>query len=186
MRIVGVDEAGRGPLAGPVVAAAVYLELWQMKKLISLGLTDSKKLSPRKREKLFQAILDMEVCFRAQAASPTRIDRNNILKATLWAMKRAVISLPLRPDLVIVDGNRPIGLSVCKEKPLPGADGKVPSVAAASVIAKVLRDKVMINLSRVYPGYGFEKHKGYPTSEHYEALKKLGPCQLHRRSFRLV
>ncbi|KUK42639.1 MAG: Ribonuclease HII [Thermovirga lienii] len=186
MKVVGVDEAGRGPLAGPVVAAAVYLENWQTRELLSLGLNDSKKLSPKRREALFEAVLNMGVCWRAQAASPARIDKYNILNATLWAMKRAVVQLPLKPDLVVIDGNMPIGLDLCTEKPIVGADSKVPSVAVASIIAKVLRDRAMVRFSRMFPQYGFERHKGYPTKEHYAVLRELGPCKLHRKSFRLL
>lgn len=183
MLVAGVDEAGRGPLAGPVVAAAVILERSQIRHLLSLGLNDSKKLSPASRERIFREINSMGLAWRAQAASPARIDRDNILAATLWAMKMCVDSLPKVPDLVVVDGSIPIRGLCLRQKALPGGDGIVPAVAAASVVAKVLRDRVMLSLDRVFPLYGFCRHKGYPSRDHVEKLRCFGPCEIHRKSF---
>jgi ribonuclease HII len=182
-RIAGADEAGRGPLAGPVVAAAAVLTPAQEEDLLSLGLTDSKKLTPRTREFLFDRMLCLGVEWRAQAASPARIDGMNILRASLWAMGRSVEKLPPCFDTLIVDGTFPLpGLS-CRQIPLPKADSLVPAAAAASVAAKVLRDRIMAALDGLYPGYGFKKHKGYPTSAHRSALEKLGPSPVHRATF---
>lgn len=183
MLVAGVDEAGRGPLAGPVVAAAVILGRFEIRRLLSMGLNDSKKLSPASREKLFREMVLMGVVWRAQAASPARIDRDNILAATLWAMRLCVTALPDIPDLVVVDGSIPIrGLSL-RQRALPRGDGIVPAVAAASIVAKVLRDRVMRSLDTVYPLYGFCRHKGYPSREHVEKLRCFGPCEVHRKSF---
>ncbi len=181
--IAGVDEAGRGPLAGPVVAAAVVLTEIQKNTLLNMGLTDSKKLSPKKREKIMAAMLDMDVIWRAKAASHLRIDRMNILQATLWAMGKAVEGLPCIFSRVIVDGTFEIPHLPFVQEALPRADILVPEVAAASVFAKVLRDRVMVVLDRLYPGYGFAKHKGYPTKDHTEALIRLGSSSVHRLSF---
>jgi len=183
MLIAGTDEAGRGPLAGPVVAAAAVLTREQREMLVSEGLRDSKKMPGRLRDQIFARICEMGVVWRAQAASPLRIDTMNILNASLWCMASAVGRLPLRPDLVLVDGNRPIPYLACDQKCVIGGDGIVPSIAAASVIAKVLRDRVMSALDSLYPGYGFAAHKGYPTRAHIKALAELGPCAAHRMSF---
>lgn len=183
MLVAGVDEAGRGPLAGPVVAAAVILERCEIRRLLSMGLNDSKKLSPASRERLFREMVLMGVIWRAQAASPARIDRDNILAATLWAMRLCVTALPEMPDLVVVDGSIPIRGLVIRQKALPGGDGIVPAVAAASVVAKVLRDRVMRSLDTVFPLYGFCRHKGYPSRDHVEKLRCFGPCEVHRKSF---
>ena len=183
IRLAGVDEAGRGPLAGPVVAAAVVLTREQRGILVGMGLDDSKRLTPRKREKIFESILRLGVLWKAQAATAARIDSVNILQATLWAMMLRVEKLLPGADLVIVDGNQAIpGLTV-RQKAIPRADGLVPAVAAASVVAKVLRDRVMETLSGQFPHYGFGVHKGYPTAAHREALKRLGPCEIHRISY---
>lgn len=185
MIVAGTDEAGRGPLAGPVLAAAVILTRPQARVLIAEGLRDSKKLKEVDRERLFLRMGELGVCWRAQAASCKRIDRMNILRASLWAMNRAVSALPTRPDLLIVDGNARVdGLEIA-QKTLPRADDIVPAVAAASVIAKVLRDRVMLRMDRFFPLYGFAKHKGYPTKQHREALVLMGPSAIHRRSFRV-
>ncbi|HPF83783.1 Ribonuclease HII [bioreactor metagenome] len=182
-RIAGADEAGRGPLAGPVVAAAAVLTPAQEEELLSLGLTDSKKLTPRRREFLFERMLFLKVRWRAQAASPARIDGMNILRASLWAMGRSVEKLPPCFDTVIVDGTFPLpGLS-CPQVPLPKADSLIPAAAAASVAAKVLRDRIMDILDGLYPGYGFKKNKGYPTVAHRKALEALGPSAVHRAGF---
>lgn len=183
MLIAGTDEAGRGPLAGPVVAAAAVLTREQRVRLVSEGLRDSKKMSGRLREQIFARICEIGVIWRAQAASPLRIDTMNILRASLWCMASAVSRLPVRPTLVLVDGNRPIPYLACDQKCVIRGDDIVPSIAAASVIAKVLRDRVMSSLDSLYPGYGFAAHKGYPTPEHIRALAALGPCAAHRMSF---
>lgn len=182
-RIAGVDEAGRGPLAGPVVAAAAILTPLQEEDLQSLGLTDSKKLTPRQRERIFCRMNVLGVCWRAQAASAARIDRMNILQATLWAMARCVARLPLPFDLLIVDGTFPVPGMACSQQTLPRADSLVPSVSAASVAAKVLRDRIMDRYGEMFPLYGFSRHKGYPTADHRRALSEHGPCSLHRTSF---
>ncbi|MFP4481724.1 MAG: ribonuclease HII [Thermovirgaceae bacterium] len=184
MIIAGVDEAGRGPLAGPVVAAAVVLSRRERERLVAMGLRDSKKITARRRERIFAVMLEMGVSWRAQAASAGRIDRDNILRAALWAMGKTVAALPVRPDLVIVDGNTPFPCEGLCQKTLNGADGIVPAVEAASVVAKVLRDRAMIVLAKRYPEYGFERNKGYPSKEHRQILRKIGPCPLHRRTFR--
>ncbi len=183
MIVAGVDEAGRGPLAGPVVAAAVVLSRMDRNRLLSMGLRDSKKMTAKRREQIFAAMIDMGVPWSAQAASPGRIDRENILRATLWAMGRAVLRLPVKPDLVIVDGNMPFPCEGLCQRTLKGADGIVPAVAAASVVAKVLRDRAMTVLAKRYPEYGFERNKGYPSKEHRRILSEIGPCPLHRRTF---
>ncbi len=183
MIVAGVDEAGRGPLAGPVVAAAVILERKEVSRLLSMGLTDSKKLSASSRERLFIEMAAMGVVWRAQAASPARIDRDNILQATLWSMRKSVLGLSCLPDLVVVDGSQTIPSLDIPQKAVPGGDRIVPAVAAASVIAKVLRDRAMCSLDTVFPCYGFRRHKGYPSREHVEILRGVGPCAVHRRSF---
>ncbi|HOV28579.1 MAG TPA: ribonuclease HII [Synergistales bacterium] len=182
-KIAGVDEAGRGPLAGPVVAAAVILTPAQRKVLVGLGLDDSKRLPPSRREALFSTMLELGVRWKAQAASAGRIDSMNILNATLWAMRACVLGLDPEAELVVVDGNRPIAGLPVRQKAIPRADQLVPAVSAASVIAKVLRDRVMVQLACLFPQYGFEIHKGYPTKAHREALKEYGPCEIHRISF---
>lgn len=182
-RIAGADEAGRGPLAGPVVGAAVILSEAQEGCLVSMGLGDSKKLSPRKREGLFNQMNALGVCWRAQAASPARIDSMNILRAALWAMGRSVEKLPPCYDSVVVDGTFPLPGLICPQTPLPKGDSLVPAVAAASVVAKVLRDRIMESLDSLFPGYGFARHKGYPTADHRRAMAVLGPSVVHRRTF---
>ena len=182
-RIAGTDEAGRGPLCGPVVAAAVILTETQRDELLALGLADSKKLSPRKREALFDRMLSLGVLWRAQAASHERIDRMNILRASLWAMRRSLMKLPPLFDTVFVDGTFTLPDLPFRQLALPKADSLVPAVAAASVVAKVLRDRVMDALDALYPGYGLKKHKGYPTAAHRAALLSMGPSPVHRKSF---
>lgn len=184
MTVAGVDEAGRGPIAGPVVAAAAILTRPQTKVLLSEGLGDSKKLTEKNRERLFARMNELGVRWAAQAASHRRIDATNILLATLWAMRRALLSLPEEPNLVVVDGTIFIdGYPRDVQKAIPKADAIVPSVMAASVIAKVLRDRAMTSLHDLYPDYGFAKHKGYPTKAHRAALDMLGPSPVHRLSF---
>ncbi len=184
--IAGADEAGRGPLAGPVVAAAAILTAAQRERLLDAGLRDSKKLTPKRREALFEEICDLGVLWRAQAASARRIDRINILQASLWCMKRSVERLALSPSLVLVDGNRAIPGLALPQKPVIKGDDRVPAIAAASVIAKVLRDRVMTVMDRVYPQYSFAKHKGYPSALHKSLIAEYGPSPIHRLSFRGV
>lgn len=179
--VAGVDEAGRGPLAGPVVAAAVILP----ENIELAGLDDSKKLSPAKREALFPRILHEAVAVGVGSASEKVIDEVNILRATLGAMRDAVIALSTRPDHVIVDGSAVPDLDIPRTA-IPRGDERSAAIAAASVIAKVTRDRLLTELDVKYPGYGFAKHKGYGTSEHVAALARLGPCEIHRRSFGLV
>lgn len=182
--LAGVDEAGRGPFAGPVVASAVILTADQAQALVAQGLRDSKKMTPLRREKVFSAMMDMKVLWAAQAASVEKIDRINILNATLWAMGSAIHRLPgALFDGVIVDGDREIpGLKV-PQQVVPKGDDLYPQISAASVIAKVLRDRIMVTLDGLYPGYGFASHKGYGTKAHREAMESLGPSPIHRKSF---
>ena len=174
--VAGCDEAGRGPLAGPVVAAAVILD----PDRIPRGIDDSKRLTAEEREKLFDRI-----CATAQVsvavASRARIDRDNILRASLWALKRAVVALPETPKHVFVDGRDKLDTS-CDCEAVIGGDGIVLSIAAASIVAKVTRDRLMCALAQDCPGYGFEQHKGYGVPEHLDALNRLGPT-VHHRSF---
>jgi ribonuclease HII len=174
----GVDEAGRGPLAGPVVAAAVMLD----ERAPIRGLNDSKKLGPRTRERLFDEILAKALCCRIASASVEEIDRLNILQATLLAMRRAVDGLRLRPHLVLVDGNRAPQLHLPVRTVVQG-DARVQCIAAASILAKVHRDRLCASLHERHPLYGFDAHKGYPTAAHLAALREHGPCAEHRRSF---
>ena len=175
--VAGCDEAGRGPLAGPVVAAAVILDPGRVPR----GLNDSKKLDREEREKLYA-----KICASAQVAvafaPPSRIDRDNILRASLWALARAVMALPVKPQLVFVDGRDRIDAG-CDCTAVIHGDAIVASVAAASIVAKVTRDRLMTRLALAHPGYGFERHKGYSVPEHVAALERLGPTVHHRRSF---
>jgi len=177
--VAGVDEAGRGPLAGPVVAAAVVLApggRWE-------GLDDSKQVAPDTREKIFARVLIEARAFSWSVIGPRAIDRSNILRASLEAMRRAVCRLRVIPDLVLVDGDYPVpGLS-CSQRAVVDGDARLISIAAASVVAKVVRDRIMGRLDRVWPHYGFARHKGYATPEHLAALACHGPCPLHRYSF---
>jgi ribonuclease HII len=177
--VAGVDEAGRGPLAGPVVAAAVILD----PKRIPRGLNDSKKLTALERAALYD-----KICASAQVAvafgCTARIDRDNIRQASLWALSRAVAALPVRPRVVFVDGCDRIRVpDDCECHSVIGGDGLVASIAAASIVAKVTRDRLMAQLGAAHPGYGFERHKGYCAPEHFAALERLGPTIHHRRSF---
>ena len=176
--LAGVDEAGRGPLAGPVVAAAVILD--DLKPISGLG--DSKALSARTRERLFDEIRAKALCCSIAQASAEEIDQLNILQATLLAMRRAVEGLRLPPAKVWVDGNRLPVLKVPAEAIVKG-DAKVPAISAASILAKVHRDRLCEELHQQYPDYGFAVHKGYPTPEHLAALRAHGACAAHRRSF---
>ena len=176
--ICGIDEAGRGPLAGPVCAAAVILP----ERLDIPGLNDSKKLTDKKRRELFPIIEEQALAYGIGWASQEEIDDINILQATFLAMSRAVEQLNIRPDLALVDGNRAPTLDLPVETVVKG-DSLSASIAAASVLAKVSRDDVMLRMAEEYPGYGFEVHKGYGTKAHYEALRTFGPSPIHRRTF---
>jgi ribonuclease HII len=176
--VAGVDEAGRGPLAGPVVAAAVILDELQPIK----GLADSKVLTALRREKLFDEIRAKALCCCIAEASAAEIDRINILQATLLAMRRAVEGLRLKPAKVLVDGNRIPVLKMPAEAIVKG-DAKVKAISAASILAKVHRDRLCLALHEQHPQYGFDGHKGYPTPEHLAALRAHGACPEHRRSF---
>ena len=182
----GTDEAGRGPLAGPVVGSAVILTDWQKERLLNLGLKDSKKLTESAREKIYAVINDIGVVWRARSASHERIDNMNILQASLWVMRECILALPCELEHVIVDGNKSIPDLLIKQYPIVKADALIPEVMAASVIAKVLRDRTMKQLDTIYPQYGFAKHKGYPTKEHRAAIAKYGPSPIHRLSFKLI
>lgn len=176
--LCGVDEAGRGPLAGPVCAAAVMLPAG-----IELpGLNDSKKLTEKKRDALYDLVIDCAVSYGISFATVDEIEQFNILGATFLAMRRAVAKLSATPGLVLVDGNRDPGLDLPTECVVKG-DGKCADIAAASVLAKVTRDRYMLEMADVYPQYSFEKHKGYGTKAHYEALRLYGPSPIHRPSF---
>ena len=176
--IAGVDEVGRGPLCGPVVTAAVILP----KDCEILYLNDSKKLSEKRRELLFPEIMEKAVAVGIASCSPEEIDSLNILNATKKAMREAVLKLNPSPACVLVDAVTIPGLDI-KQVPIIKGDAKSLSIAAASVIAKVTRDRLMVELDAKYPGYGFASNKGYGTAEHIAALKTLGPCEIHRRSF---
>ena len=176
--ICGVDEAGRGPLAGPVCAAAVILP----KGLVIPGLNDSKKLSDKRRRELFPIIQQEAVSFGIAFASQEEIDEINILQATFLAMRRAMEQLNPQPEFALIDGNREtdFGLPV---KTVVKGDSISANIAAASILAKVTRDNIMVELAQQYPEYGFEIHKGYGTKAHYEALRTYGPCPIHRKTF---
>lgn len=177
--ICGVDEAGRGPLAGPVFAAAVILPAdYEIE-----GVNDSKRLSEKKREKLFDEIIEHAVAYSIQSCDNETIDRINILQATMLTMKNAVEKLEVKPDIIYIDGNKiPEGLNSAAEYVI-GGDAKSASIAAASILAKVSRDRFMLEMDKEYPEYRFAKHKGYGTALHYEKLREHGPCEIHRLSF---
>ncbi|NLY14061.1 MAG: ribonuclease HII [Gammaproteobacteria bacterium] len=177
-RIAGVDEVGRGPLCGPVVTAAVILD----PNNPIAGLNDSKKLTEKKREALFVEIQTKALAWCIARAEVEEIDRLNILQATMLAMQRAVQGLSIKPDLALIDGNRCPQLSIPSEAVVQG-DGLVAEISAASILAKVSRDREMAILDQQYPGYGIAKHKGYPTPAHLKALQELGPTPIYRRSF---
>ncbi len=184
---IGIDEAGRGPLAGPVVSAAVII-----KKRIK-GVKDSKALTPKARDVLFQQIIDNSIAFGIGLSTPEEIDKINILKATLLSMQRALASLQMNyrmkfgkeivNALVLVDGNKTVPDITFPEKAIVKGDAKIYEISASSIIAKVTRDRVMTALSKKYPDYGFEKHKGYATESHRKAILQFGPSKIHRRTF---
>jgi ribonuclease HII len=176
--VAGVDEAGRGPLAGPVVAAAVILDARRPIR----GLADSKVLTARRRERLFDEIRASALCVAVGQAGVDEIDTLNILQATLLAMQRAVAGLRLVPARVLVDGNRLPALAVPAHA-VVGGDASVAAICAASIVAKVTRDRLCAELDAAHPGYGFAEHKGYATAAHLDALRRHGPCAAHRRSF---
>lgn len=176
--ICGIDEAGRGPLAGPVVAGAVILPA----DCEILYLNDSKKLSAAKREQLYDEIMEKAIAVGVGMASPARIDEINILQATYEAMRTAVSELGVKPDILLNDAVTIPGIEI-RQVPIIKGDAKSVSIAAASIIAKVTRDRLMIQYEEVLPGYGFAKHKGYGSKEHIEAIRKLGPTPIHRRTF---
>ena len=180
--ICGVDEVGRGPLAGPVVAAAVILPF----DVKIEGLTDSKKLSPVRREKLFDIIAQIGLVCAVGIIDHEDIDKINILQASLMAMRKAVVDLDEKPDFVIVDGNNPIPKISCPQLAVVGGDYLCQSVAAASIVAKVTRDKIMDRYQALYPSFSFAQHKGYPTSAHIAELREHGPTDIHRKSFKPV
>ena len=179
--IAGVDEVGRGPLVGDVVTAAVILDPANP----IIGLTDSKKLSDKKRELLFVEIREKALSFAIGRATPTEIDELNILHATMLAMQRAVDALPIQPEFVFIDGNRCPQLNMPSEAIVKG-DLRVAEISAASILAKVTRDREMVELDKRYPEYGFAKHKGYPTKAHFAAIERLGVISEYRKSFKPV
>lgn len=179
--VCGIDEAGRGPIAGPVVAAAAILP----PDFELPGLNDSKKLSTRRREVMAEALQEHAVT-AVGICTEAEIDRLNILHAAMLAMRRACESLAAKPAFALIDGNRIPEKLPCPAEALVKGDGREACIAAASIIAKVRRDKIMCDLGATYPGYGFERHAGYPTMAHVDALKRLGPTPVHRRSFRPV
>ncbi|MGM9587069.1 MAG: ribonuclease HII [Candidatus Limivicinus sp.] len=176
--LCGVDEAGRGPLAGPVCAAAVILP----QNCGIEGLNDSKKLTEKKREALFDVICASAVSYGIAFATVEEIEEYNILGATFMAMNRAIAMLDPVPELALIDGNRNTGIQI-PSRCIVGGDGKCADIAAASVLAKVTRDRYMLQMAELYPEYGFEKHKGYGTKAHYEAIRVYGPSPIHRPSF---
>lgn len=176
--VCGVDEAGRGPLAGPVCAAAVILP----RGLDIPGLNDSKKLSEKKREELFEVIKEKAISYGIAFASVEEIEEHNILAATFIAMNRAISQLEPKPSIALVDGNRTKGIGMESRSVVKG-DSKCADIAAASILAKVTRDRYMLEMAEKYPQYHFEKHKGYGTKLHYEALREHGPSEIHRLSF---
>ncbi|HBP38818.1 MAG TPA: ribonuclease HII [Clostridiales bacterium] len=177
-QVAGIDEAGRGPLAGPVVAAACILDPARP----ILGLNDSKKLTPASRDRLYALIVGQSLAWQVAFTDPQIIDRINILQATCQAMRQAIAGLKVKPDLLLIDAVRLTGV-ISPVWPIIRGDALSVSIAAASILAKVTRDRLMSEYEEVYPGYGFERHKGYGTTDHYAALMQLGPCPIHRQTF---
>lgn len=180
-RIAGVDEVGRGPLAGPVITAAVILDPTRP----ITGLTDSKKLTQKRREQLVPIIQQQALCWAMGRAEVAEIDQLNILQASLLAMQRAVAALSIQPTEVLVDGTH-LPVFNCPAQAIIKGDLSEPAIAAASILAKVARDAEMLDWHQQFPGYGFDRHKGYPTLQHRQALIELGPTDIHRRSFKPV
>lgn len=176
--VCGIDEAGRGPLAGPVFAAAVVLPI----DCDIPGLNDSKKITEKKREELFDIIVEKAVTYSVASSSEKEIDDINILQATFLAMRRAFEGLSVKPDMALIDGNKAPGLDVAEQTVVKG-DAKSMSIAAASVLAKVSRDRYMLEMAKLYPNYEFERHKGYGTKLHYEKIAEYGVSEIHRRTF---
>ena len=176
--LCGVDEAGRGPLAGPVFAAAVILP----RGLVIPGLNDSKKLSEKKRDALYDLIIEKALDYGIASASVEEIEQHNILAATFIAMNRAIASLTLKPELALIDGNRNTGIEIASRCVIKG-DSLCADIAAASILAKVTRDRHMLEMAELYPQYQFEKHKGYGTKLHYQMIREHGPSPIHRMSF---
>ncbi len=176
--LCGVDEAGRGPLAGPVCAAAVILP----RGILIEGLNDSKKLSEKKREALYDVICEKALSYGIAFATVDEIEERNILNASFLAMNRAIAQLNPAPELALIDGNRSTGIAVPNRCVIKG-DAKCADIAAASILAKVTRDRYMIRMAQQYPAYHFEQHKGYGTKQHYQALREHGPCPIHRPGF---
>lgn len=185
--VAGVDEAGRGPLAGPVVAAAIIFSKNELlNKLLEIGIRDSKLLSQKRREYLYELILEKCCAWSVGIVSEEIIDEINILEASKLAMEKAVAALKTKPDFLLIDGNYAIENYPVSQMAIPKADQNIFSVSAASIIAKVTRDRILIDLDKEYPEYGFAQHKGYGTKFHLEALQKFGPCKIHRKSFRPI
>jgi ribonuclease HII len=180
--ICGVDEVGRGPLAGPVVAAAVIMP----PEMFIEGLTDSKRLTPLQRERIFEEIADLGLVCSVGVIDHESIDRMNILRASLMAMRKAVMDLRHAPDIILVDGNYPIPNVDQPQFTVVGGDRQCQSIAAASIVAKITRDRIMDRYEALFPSFSFSKHKGYPTAEHLEELREYGPTEIHRRSFKPV
>ncbi|MBQ3346808.1 MAG: ribonuclease HII [Synergistaceae bacterium] len=184
--VIGTDEAGRGALAGPVVASAVYLTQEQEEKLCEMGLRDSKRVTPMRREKLFEAMKDMNVIYRASMVSAEDVDAENVLNASLRAMRESVLKVAKLTggvECVVVDGDERINSLDIPQWVLVKADDLIPCVSAASIVAKVLRDRLMMILAKRYPNYGLETNKGYPTPHHMEAVKRQGLSRIHRETF---
>lgn len=176
--IAGVDEVGRGPLAGPVVAASVVFD----ERIEIDGINDSKKLTSKEREQLEKEIKQKALAYSIFVVDVDEINKLNILRSSLFAMEQSILQLELKPDLILVDGNYKLNLSI-ENQPIVKGDSKCFSIAAASILAKTYRDRLMIELSEKFPEYKFHKNKGYPTREHIEAILKFGPCEIHRKKF---
>lgn len=182
--IGGVDEAGRGPWAGPVVAASVILCKSKLDTLKEVD--DSKKLSEKKREELYYKIIDSSVCFAISEVSHNVIDKENIVSATITAMRNSIQKLTIKPEILLIDGNMNFNINNIMVEHIVDGDQKSLSIAAASIIAKVHRDRIMRNYHKIFPQYGFINNKGYGTKEHIDALIKYGPCEIHRKSFKPI
>jgi len=182
--LAGADEAGRGPLAGPVVTCIVVCKRGFLRKLKKLGIKDSKLLSPKKRLEILEKIKKLKgIEWKIASVWPKTIDKINILQATFLGWQRCFKKLKKKPDLIFVDGNLKIPKINVVQKPIVKGDQKNVLISLASILAKIKRDKIMENLAKKYPEYKFEKHKGYPTKEHFKTLRKMGPCPIHRKSF---